>query len=119
MAENPQVEATGIVKTISKELRTKSNSKQYSVCTVQITDGPADGMTIFAGRTVGESIEGNVKSELTLGQRVKVYGTVVAGKILWEIATNVEITNDNALLAAFGFAVGAPVGDVIVLQEAI
>lgn len=113
-----RLEAKGTIKTISIEPRQKTladgSKKDYSVCTVEISEGPALGKVVFAGRTLGTSSLGKVKNEISLGQKVKIYGTIVPGKILWEISTgNDDVSDDNDVLAAFGITTAEVKADTI------
>ena len=88
-----------IIKTISEEVKTKSNNKQYLVCTVEFTEGKFTGKTFFAQRTLGEN-----KSAISVGQSVNCMPTIVKDadgneRPFFEISTGTSVTDANEILA--------------------
>lgn len=60
---------------INEEIQTKKNGKEYLTCRVQFTNGPLTGKVYFANRTLGDE-----KNEISVGQDVLTYLTVVENK---------------------------------------
>jgi hypothetical protein len=88
-----------IIKSISEEVKTKSNKKQFLVCTVEFTEGKFAGKTFFAQRTLGEN-----KSAISVGQSVNCMPTIVKAedgteRPFFEISTGTTVTDANEILA--------------------
>ena len=94
---------------ISDEILTKKNGKEYQMCRVTFTNGPLVGKTYFANRTLGEE-----KNPIEVGQDVLTYLTVVedkktdeAGneivtpKLFFEISTSI-VDDADELVALLG-----------------
>lgn len=82
---------------IADDIRTKSNNKQFLLCTVQFKDGPLTGKSYFAQRTLGGS-----KANITVGQDVTCYMTVVDNNPFFEISTGSQVTDKADIIAALG-----------------
>ena len=92
-----------IIESISDNVKTKSNGKNYITCVVRFLDGMNANKTFFANRTLGEN-----KSPIRVGQEVNCLPSSIVDdkgeKIFFlEISTGVAVTGSNAdLLAQFG-----------------
>jgi hypothetical protein len=80
--------------TISDDVRTKSNGKQYLVTTVKFLDGPLTGKSYFAQRTLGEN-----KATVQVGQAVTAHLSVVDNKPFFEISTGSSVNSAEELMA--------------------
>lgn len=92
-----------IIESISENVKTKSNGKNYVTCVVKFLDGTNAGKTYFANRTLGEN-----KSAIKVGQEINCLASVLTdeeGKktAFLEISTGVTVTASNEeVLAMFG-----------------
>lgn len=92
-----------VIESISDNVKTKSNGKNYITCVVKFLDGMNANKTFFANRTLGEN-----KSPIKVGQEVNCLPSSLVGedgkKIFFlEISTGVAVTGTNEdLLAQFG-----------------
>jgi hypothetical protein len=87
----------GSIVTISDDVRTKKNSKQFLLCTVKFSDGPLAGKTYFAQRTLGAS-----KARISVGQDVTLHMSVVDNNPFFEISTGGQVTDKAEIIAALG-----------------
>ncbi len=88
-----------VIKSISEEVKTKSNGKQFLVCTVEFMEGKFAGKTFFAQRTLGEN-----KSAVSVGQAINCMPTIVTDaegneRPFFEISTGTTVTDANEILA--------------------
>lgn len=81
--------------TISDEVKTKVNGKQYLVCTVKFLDGSLKGETYFAQRTLGEK-----KSPIRVGQEIVAIASVVDNRPYFEVSTGTTVSDSSVILAA-------------------
>lgn len=89
------------IASISEEVKTKSNGKQYLTAVVKFSDGPLVGKTYFAQRTLGES-----KASIHVGQSIKAVLNIVtddAGvkRPFFEISTSMVDSADD-IMASLG-----------------
>lgn len=83
--------------TISDDVRTKSNGKEFLVTTVKFTEGTLTGKTYFAQRTLGAD-----KNSITVGQDVTCYLSVVDNKPFFEISTGGNVDSADDIMASLG-----------------
>lgn len=86
---------------ISEEVKSKTNGKQYLTAVVKFTDGPLAEKTYFAQRTLGES-----KAAIHVGQSVKAVLNIVTDekgekRPFFEISTSM-VDDASSILAALG-----------------
>lgn len=92
-----------VIETISDVVKTKSNGRNYLVCTVRFTEGKLAGKTYFAQRTLGEN-----KSPISIGQNVQCMPTFVKDDVtgkttpFFEISTGVSVNSADEIMAALG-----------------
>lgn len=89
------------IASISEEVKTKSNGKQYLTAVVKFSDGPLVGKTYFAQRTLGES-----KAAIHVGQSVKAVLNIVTDdqgvkRPFFEISTSM-VDDASSIMAALG-----------------
>ena len=89
---------SGVIRSISEEVKTKSNGKNYLVCVVDFPNGKS----YFAQRTLGEN-----KAPITVGQTVTCMPTIVEGddgikKPFFEISTGTQVSDADDILAMLG-----------------
>jgi uncharacterized OB-fold protein len=99
MSQTATMYSASIV-SISEEVKTKSNGKQYLTAVVKFTDGPLANKTYFAQRTLGES-----KAAIHVGQSIKAVLNVVddngVKRPFFEISTSMVDSADD-IMAALG-----------------
>lgn len=84
--------------TIADDVRTKSNGKQYLVCTVKFSEGPLKDMPYFAQRTLGEK-----KAAISVGQTINAIMSIDSeGNPWFEISTGSQVASKEEILAALG-----------------
>jgi hypothetical protein len=66
----------GVVRSISDEVKTKTNGKQFISLQVEFLDGALKGMKYPANRTISNT-DGSIKANLTIGQEVELYVSTV------------------------------------------
>lgn len=81
--------------TISDDVRTKSNGKEYLLTTVKFVGGKLAGKTYFAQRTLGDG-----KSNIVVGQDVLCYLSVVDNKPFFEISTGASVDSADDIMNA-------------------
>ena len=97
----------GTVITTDKEgqplTKTRENGEKarYDLCTVEITEGPLAGKTVWAQRSLINR-EGREKEAVAPDQEVSVMVTIVDNKPFFEISTGAPIASDEELLALLG-----------------
>ena len=89
--------------TISDEIKTKSNGKQFQVCTVKFLDGAIKGKTYFAQRTIGAD-----KALIAVNQEVTCYMTISEGKPFFEVSTSSSVDNAEDLMSLLGVKATVP-----------
>ena len=92
-----------VIKNISDVVKTKSNGKDYLVCTVEFVEGDWKGKTYFAQRTLGEN-----KSAVSVGQQVQCIASIMEKEDgtklpFFEISTGQTVTDASEILALLGF----------------
>jgi hypothetical protein len=100
MSQQPAIYNASIV-SISEEVKSKSNGKQYLTTRVKFTDGPLANMTYFAQRTLGES-----KASIHVGQSVKAILNIVEDengvrRPFFEVSTSM-VDDSSSIMAALG-----------------
>ena len=84
--------------TIADDVRTKSNSKQFLLCTVKFQDGPLRGETYFAQRTLGTN-----KAAPKVGQDCICYMTVGSdNNPFFEISLGSQVSDKATIQKALG-----------------
>jgi uncharacterized OB-fold protein len=86
---------------ISDDVKTKSNGKQYLTAVVKFTDGPLSNKTYFAQRTLGEN-----KAAIHVGQSVKAVLNIVEDdkgvkRPFFEISTS-RVDSAEDIMASLG-----------------
>jgi hypothetical protein len=107
--KEPVIRYGAIIETISDEVKIKKGSgREYVVCTVLFNEGPLEGKTYFAQRTLGIDEKGRQKTMVTIGQKV----TCIANKgadaegntrPYFEIGTGTTVTDADEILALLGW----------------
>jgi hypothetical protein len=92
-----------VITNIADVVKTKSNGKDYLVCTVEFVEGDWKGKTYFAQRTLGEN-----KSAISVGQTVQCIASIVeqedgTKRPFFEISTGQTVTDASEILALLGF----------------
>lgn len=100
MAQQP-VMYNAVITSISDDVKTKSNGKQYLTTVVKFTDGPLTNKTYFAQRTLGES-----KASVSVGQNVKAILNIVEDeqgvkRPFFEVSTSM-VDDASSIMAALG-----------------
>ena len=101
MSQQQPVMYNAIITSISDEVKSKTNGKQYLTTIVKFTDGPLSNKTYFAQRTLGES-----KAAIKVGQNVKAILNVVLDeqgvkRPFFEISTSL-VDDASSIMAALG-----------------
>ncbi len=99
---------TGIVRSAGSKVLAKANGASYVLMNVEITSGPAKGLTVLATRTTITK-DAVVKSVPEVDAVVTLYHTVVPStkpgeknQHFFEISTGADTANNTDLDNAFG-----------------
>ena len=63
-----------IIKSVSAEIKTKSNGGEIQLCNAEITEGPLKGLTVLAQRTI-KNAKGEAKEPVKVGAEIQLYHT--------------------------------------------
>lgn len=100
MSQQP-VMYNATITSISEEVKSKSNGKQYLTTVVRFSDGPLANKTYYAQRTLGES-----KASIHVGQNIKAIlniGVDEEGvkRPYFEVSTSL-VDDASSIMAALG-----------------
>jgi hypothetical protein len=107
--KEPVIRYGATIETVSDEIKIKNGSgREYVVCTVLFNEGPLEGKTFFAQRTLGIDSKGREKTMVTVGQKVSCIaekGVDAEGNTrpYFEISTGTSVTDASEILALLGW----------------
>ena len=105
-----------IIKSVSAEIRTKSNGGETQLCQAEIMEGPLKGLTVLSQRTI-KNAKGEVKPIVNVGDAVQLFhtqqeSTTEPGTMqnFFEVSTGVVATQDEINARLLQIMIGANVG---------